>query len=142
VDGRIANVHGDRVATVTLDDRRQPACDLGERLLPGGRAQVAVAADQRPAQAVGVVVQVAERRPLGQMNPRLKTSSRSPRIRVTAPSPMVSSRPHVASQSGHVLKTVVSADADMGHLLAFGLVAGPQMYHMPPRGPRRYPRTR
>jgi hypothetical protein len=69
VDGRIADVHGDRVATVTLDDRRQPARDLGERLVPGGRAQLTVAADQRRAQAVGVVVQVAERGSLGADEP-------------------------------------------------------------------------
>ena len=65
VDSRIADVHGDRVATVPLDDRRQPACDLGERLLPGGRAQLAVAADQRPVQAVGVVVGGRARFPWG-----------------------------------------------------------------------------
>ena len=38
--------------------------DLGERL-PGGRAQLAVAADQRPVQAVGVVVQVPSAVPWG-----------------------------------------------------------------------------
>jgi hypothetical protein len=69
VDGRVAEVYGDRVATVTLDDRRQPACDLGERLLPGGRAQVAVVPDHWLAEAVGVVVQVAECGSLGADEP-------------------------------------------------------------------------
>src|SRR6266542_6233814 len=50
------------------------------------------------------------------MNPALKTSSESPRMRVTAPSATVSSRPQVASHSGQVLKTVVAADEDMRHL--------------------------
>jgi hypothetical protein len=56
------------------------------------------------------------------MNPRLKTSSSSPRVRVTALSLIVSSKPQVASQSGQVLKTVVSVSAaeDMRHL-HFGL---------------------
>ena len=41
-------------------------------------------------------------KPLGQMKPRLKTSSASPRIELIAPSSSVSSSPHVASHSGQV----------------------------------------
>src|SRR3954470_21435108 len=40
--------------------------------------------------------------PLGHRKPREKTSAASPRTRSTAPSAMVISSPHVASQSGHV----------------------------------------
>src|SRR5262245_34169220 len=40
--------------------------------------------------------------PLGHRNPRLKTSSRSPRTSVISRPSRWSSRPHVASQNGHV----------------------------------------
>src|SRR5689334_25325394 len=44
--------------------------------------------------------------PFGQMNPALKTSSRSPRAPVTRPSSMVSVRPQVASQNGQIRRAV------------------------------------
>src|SRR5690349_19902092 len=42
----------------------------------------------------------------GRMKPRLKTSSRSPRMSVIAASAVVTVRPQVASQSGHVIGVV------------------------------------
>src|SRR5205823_3118949 len=44
--------------------------------------------------------------PLGQMNPWLNTSSRSPRMRMTSSPRRLISRPHPASQSGHVRMAV------------------------------------
>ena len=44
--------------------------------------------------------------PLGQMKPRLKTSSASPRTLTTLSPSMSRASPHVASQSGHVANRV------------------------------------
>ena len=65
----IAEVHGDGVAPVVLDDRRQAALDLGERLVPRRVDELAVAAHQRGAQPVGVLVELLERRSLGADEP-------------------------------------------------------------------------
>ena len=42
------------------DDLAEPFGDDGERLVPGGLGQHAVAADQRPRQPVGIVVEFGE----------------------------------------------------------------------------------
>ncbi len=54
--------------------------------------------------------------PLGQMNPLLNTSSRSPRAPVTLPSSMVSVSPQVASQRGQMRRAVreLLGSCDMG----------------------------
>ena len=61
---RVADVDGDRVAAVLGHERRQPAVDLRERLVPGRLAAHARPAplDQRRAQPVGVLVQLLQRR--------------------------------------------------------------------------------
>ena len=46
------------------DDRAQALGDRGERLIPGGLGQRAVAPDQWPRQSVGVVVEFSEARAL------------------------------------------------------------------------------
>ena len=66
VGAGVADVGGDRVAAVLGLDGGQPAIDLGEGLVPRRRAQVAAGlADQRGAQAVGILVQLAQRGALG-----------------------------------------------------------------------------
>jgi len=67
-----------------LLDGRQPAFDLGKGLVPGRLDQAAVAPDQRRAQAVGVFVQVLQRRALGADAPRMPTM-RSPCVRTSSP---------------------------------------------------------
>ena len=99
---RVAEVHGDGVAPVLLEDRPEAAVDLGERLVPRHLVEAGGRADQRRADPVRVLVELLQREPLGQMKPWLKTSSASPRIELIAPSSSVISRPHVASQSGQV----------------------------------------
>ena len=65
VDRRVAEVDRDRVASVLLDDRQQEALDLGERLVPRDRMQLAVlATNPRRTQAIGILVQLLERRAL------------------------------------------------------------------------------
>jgi hypothetical protein len=61
---RIAEIDGHPVA-VLGQDRGQPLVDLGERLIPAGRSVAAIGpADQRPADTVGIGVQLLERKPL------------------------------------------------------------------------------
>ena len=63
---RVAQVDGHGVTAVLLDDRRQPALDLGKRLVPRRRVQLAVVApDHGRAQTVRILVQVLERGALG-----------------------------------------------------------------------------
>ena len=63
---RVADVRRHRVAAVLGLDGRQAAIDLGEGLVPRGGAKAAVGlADERRAQPVGVVVELAQRRALG-----------------------------------------------------------------------------
>src|SRR5690606_12270474 len=84
---------------------------------------------------------------LGQMNPRLNTSSRSPRIRTTSSPLVVISSPHVASHSGHVRKCVVvsavsavSAGVVAGSVTLVPLGGVPRSCHPPPkRRPLRAP---
>ena len=62
---RVAEVHRHRLAAVLGVDRAQALVDERERLLPRDLVEAAVRApQQRRAQAVGVVVQLAERRAL------------------------------------------------------------------------------
>jgi len=60
----VAEVHGHRVAPVLLEDRQQPAFDLGEGLLPRGRVPLAVALHEGGPEPVGILVQLLEGRPL------------------------------------------------------------------------------
>src|SRR5207248_8098063 len=57
----VARVHRDGVSSVLLEQRRQPAVDLVERLLPAHLDELAVALDQWRGQAIRVVMQRAER---------------------------------------------------------------------------------
>jgi hypothetical protein len=61
VRGRVADVDRDGIDAVSLDHRVQAALHLGERLVPGDLVEGVAAPDERGAQAVGVVVQLAER---------------------------------------------------------------------------------
>ena len=61
MDGGIAEVDGDAVASMLGQDGRQPPLDLGERLVPGDLAPRLAGADHRRAQAVGIAVQLLER---------------------------------------------------------------------------------
>jgi hypothetical protein len=65
VRARVADVGGDRVAAVLLEQRHQAAVDLLERLVPGRLHELAVAADERRGQAVGVLVERPQARALG-----------------------------------------------------------------------------
>jgi hypothetical protein len=55
---RVAQVNGNRVLAVLSDQRRKPAVDLLERLVPAGLDELAVAADQRRGEAIRVLVQL------------------------------------------------------------------------------------
>jgi hypothetical protein len=58
---RIADVQRRRVAAAGLEDRPQPLGDDRIGLVPARRHELAVAAHERPAHAVGILVQVLER---------------------------------------------------------------------------------
>ena len=62
---RVAHVDGHGVPAVLVEDRREPALDLLERLLPAGLDQLAVAAHQRGGQPVRVLVELLEPERLG-----------------------------------------------------------------------------
>ncbi len=66
---RVAEDDTDGVRAVPLDDRAQAGRDRVERLVPGGLAQLAVPADERGAQPVGVAVDGTERGALGADEP-------------------------------------------------------------------------
>ena len=66
---RVADVERHGVAAVLLEDRRQAAVDLGQRLVPGRLRERPVALDERRAQAVRVVVDRAQRPALGADEP-------------------------------------------------------------------------
>ena len=57
---RVARVDGDRVPAVLFEDRAEPGLDRGERLFPRGLAKLTVFADQRSAQAVGVLAELLQ----------------------------------------------------------------------------------
>jgi hypothetical protein len=65
VDVRVADVDRDGVAAVLLEQRHEPALDLREGLLPRHIDVLSAATNDRPAQAVWIVVQRAERGALG-----------------------------------------------------------------------------
>jgi hypothetical protein len=65
VRARVAQVDAGRLAAVPLHDLVEPSLDGGERLLPADLPPQVALPDQRPAQAVGVLVQLAEARALG-----------------------------------------------------------------------------
>ena len=65
--------------------------------------------DQRRAQPLGVLVMGLSATPFGQRKPWEKTSSSSPRTCSTRSPSRVISRPHVASQKGHVRYAVLHA---------------------------------
>jgi hypothetical protein len=69
VRDRVAEVDGRRAAAVGGQQRRQPGLDLGPRLVERRRHQLTAAAHQRRGQAVGIVVQLAERHALGADEP-------------------------------------------------------------------------
>jgi hypothetical protein len=56
----VAEIQRGGVATVLLEDRLQPGVDLGERLVPGRLAQLAVAPDHRRAEAIRILVELLE----------------------------------------------------------------------------------
>lgn len=92
--------------------RRRPGIQL--HFGPGGVGALA-RADDRPAEAVRIGVQLLQGRPLGaDEEPRLNTSSRSPRMRTTSSPLVVISSPHVASHSGQVRKWVCVSAASAG----------------------------
>ncbi len=62
VRARVAEIHPDRRSAVLAYDRAEAVGDGGERLVPGGFGQHAVASDQWPRQSVGVVVELGEAR--------------------------------------------------------------------------------
>ena len=57
---RVAEVDGHRVLPVLGDQRREPAVDLLERLVPARLHQLAVAADQRRGQPVRILVELLD----------------------------------------------------------------------------------
>ena len=61
---RVADVDRDGIRAVLRHDRREPSLDLGEGLVPARLLVDSVAAHERPAEAVGIVVERAERRSL------------------------------------------------------------------------------
>jgi hypothetical protein len=65
----VAEVDPDGVAPVDLDERQEPLLDLGERLVPADLDERAVPLDQRPPEPVGVLLELAEGRPLGADEP-------------------------------------------------------------------------
>ena len=60
MDGGVANVGGDAVASMLGKDGSEPAVNLGERLVPGDLAPRLAGADHRRAHAVGVAMQLFE----------------------------------------------------------------------------------
>ncbi len=64
VGRRVADVDRDRLATVPGDRRAEALIDRRPRLVPRRLDVAAVAPDQRPAETIGVVVQLLERRTL------------------------------------------------------------------------------
>ena len=60
VGGRVADVDAGGVSSVLVEQRRQPAVDLRECLVPARRLEAAVALDQRRPYAVVVTVEVGE----------------------------------------------------------------------------------
>jgi hypothetical protein len=111
------------VAGQDVDDVDEPACQRAE--FDCGRADSAVDGRRRGcgdlagqcADLVGGIrgrvsrsgslSSSAKLAPFGQMNPALKTSSRSPRAPVTRPSSIVSVRPQVASHKGQIRRAAV-----------------------------------
>jgi hypothetical protein len=67
---RVAHVPADRVAAVLVDDPPEPRPDLVQRLVPRHGLQPTAAAPQRMEDAVGVVLNVGHRDPLGAREPR------------------------------------------------------------------------
>ena len=61
---RVSDVDGDRIRAVLRHDVRKPSRDLAEGLLPTRLHVNSVAAQERPTEAVGIVVERAEGRPL------------------------------------------------------------------------------
>jgi hypothetical protein len=70
VSVRVAEVDADRCPAVLANDLAEAVLDDGERLVPRRFDQRAVAPDQRPLQAVGVVVELGEARALRADEPR------------------------------------------------------------------------
>ncbi len=113
VRGRVADVDGDRVAAVGLEQRREPLGDHAQRLVPARGPQLAVGAAHAAACAAGPGPRggPAAPRPSG-------TGSRGRRRRRRRRGPSrprsprtVTSRPHVASQNGQVRNAVRSSMA-------------------------------
>ena len=98
----VAEVGADRVPLAGGEDRCEARLDRLEGLPPARLDQLSVAAHQRCREAVGITVQLAEAGPFGQMKPREKTSSESPRTLLTRPPSSSISSPQVASHSGQV----------------------------------------
>ena len=85
------------------EDRRQPALDLGERLVPRRLDEHAVALHQRRAQAIGILMQVAQRRALGADEARAKhVGLVAADRRRPCPSATPISRPQHASHRGQM----------------------------------------
>jgi len=66
---RVAEIDRARIASMRLQQRHQPGVDGGERLVPFDLDELAVALDDRLAEPIGVVVEMAQRRTLGADEP-------------------------------------------------------------------------
>ncbi|GAA3240449.1 hypothetical protein GCM10020256_62490 [Streptomyces thermocoprophilus] len=102
----VAEDDADGVRTVPFDEGADGFGDGVEGLVPGGLAQLSVAADEGVRSRSGSLSTAANAAPLGQMKPLLKTSSRSPRAPVTRPSSMLRVSPQVASHRGQIRRAV------------------------------------
>jgi hypothetical protein len=100
VGARVADVGGDGVAAVLLEDGGEAPVDLLEGLVPGRLDELAVASGvvSRSGSSCSSFSPCA----FGQMKPWLKTSSLSPRTEITRSPSSVTSRPQVASPNGQV----------------------------------------
>lgn len=124
---RVAEDDAHGVAAVLLDQWPHPRGHQVERLLPGRLAQRALSRTSGVRNRSGSASSSPNDAPFGQMNPWLKTSSRSPRALVTRVPSMVRVSPQVASHRGQTRRAVrapASAAPDSGGGAARGVVSG------------------
>lgn len=103
---RVAEDDTDGLLPVPLGQCGQGCRDRVERLAPTGLLQHAVLAHEGARSRSGSASSPPKEAPLGQMKPRLKTSSRSPRAPVTRVPSMVRVSPQVASHRGQMRRAV------------------------------------